>query len=255
MKKILYLIFAFLLFTACGSKSKSNSSELEDDPSELIEIEKRAYKDGHAYGSDDASDGKPYLTSCHTKSGYDFWGTKKQSQAWAKGFRRGYDDGYNEGKAAHNSEINNGQELEEYEINNVTVTTSNTPNTYSTPNVSNSTLHSDEKIYGDFYNYKETNDCVEGVVVYEGRGGYYIVETKQGYTILEDYSGTLFEDAMIRGELNQYNNKYIINRNKNQEIKVYIEDYMLSDRKAVEWMGKNNHLKSDDQGAYDANNQ
>ena len=30
---------------------------------------------------------------------------------------------------------------------------------------------------------------------------------------------------------------------------------MLSDRKAVEWMGKNNHLKSDDQGAYDANNQ
>ncbi len=245
MKKILYFLITLLLFTACGNKSKSNSSETEDDPAELLEIEKRAYKDGHAYGSDDASDGKPYLTSCHTKSAYDLWGTKKQSQAWAKGFRRGYDDGYNKGKTAQRTE---------YENSNVTVTTSSTPNTYSSPNASNGTLHSDERIYGDFYNYEETDDCVEGVVVYEGEDDYFIVETRKGYTIIDRRSGSLSEGHKVRGELNRSGSKYLFNRNRDSEVKVYIEDYALSDDDAIEWMGKNKHLKSKDQAAYNNNN-
>lgn len=134
------------------------------------------------------------------------------------------------------------------------VTVQSTPNTYSSPNISSGTLHSDERIYGDFYNYEETNDCVEGVVVYEGDDDYYIVETRKGYTILERRSGSLSEGHKVRGELNRYGNKYLINRNRDSEVKVYIEDYALSDDDALEWMGKNDHLKSDDQRAYDADN-
>lgn len=129
------------------------------------------------------------------------------------------------------------------------------PNTNSSPNnISNGSMHSDESISGNYYYYKETNECEEGVVVYEGRGGYYIVETKKGYIVLEDYSGTLYEGAMLRGELNQSTFKYIINRNRNQEIKVNIEDIMLSDVKALNWLGEHGKLKYDDQVVYDDNN-
>lgn len=131
---------------------------------------------------------------------------------------------------------------------------SNTSKPSYSPNLKSFSIHSEERITGNhsnYYNYKETNDCVEGVVVYEGKGCYYIVETRNGYTVMEDYSCSLFEGAEVRGELNQYNSKYLINRNNNQEIEVYIEDYMLSGKKALELLGKKNKLKSDDQEAYD----
>ena len=139
-----------------------------------------------------------------------------------------------------------------------TVTINSTPNTYPSnssysPDLSSGSIHSDESIHGDFYNYEETDACVEGVVVYEGTGDYYIVETRRGYTILERYSGRLDEGDKVRGELNKYNFKYLINKNKKSEVRVYIEDYMLSDDNALEWLGEHDHLKYDDQRAYDAN--
>ena len=70
---------------------------------------------------------------------------------------------------------------------------------------------------------------------------------------MEDYSGSLYEGAMLRGELNQYDSKYMINRNGNREIKVYIYDYMLSGEKALDKLGKLRKLKSDDQNVYDEN--
>ena len=121
------------------------------------------------------------------------------------------------------------------------------------PSINSGNIQSDGRVYGKFSNYEETDDCVEGIVVYEGRGDYYIVETRKGYTVLERYSGRLDEDDKVRGELNRYNFKYLINRNKDSEVKVYIEDYMLSEEKALEWMGENKHLKSRDQEAYDYN--
>ena len=51
--------------------------------------------------------------------------------------------------------------------------------------------------------------------------------------------------------LNQYLFKYIINRNRNDEVRVYIEDYMLSDKIALQWLGKHKKLKYRDQEAYD----
>ena len=144
-----------------------------------------------------------------------------------------------------------------------TVTIESTPNTYPSspsysPNLSSGSIHSEERItgsYSNYSNYEETDDCVEGVVVYEGDDDYYIVETRRGYTVLEVYSGILYEGNKVRGELNRYNFKYLINRNRNSEVKVYIEDYALSEDAAIEWLGEHDHLDDDDQRAYDANNQ
>lgn len=137
-------------------------------------------------------------------------------------------------------------------------TIESTPNTYSSPSVGSGSIHSEERItgsYSNYSNYEETDNCVEGVVVYEGDDDYYIVETRRGYTVLERRSGSLWEGHKVRGELNRYGTKYLINRNRDSEVRVYIEDYALSEDDALEWMGENDHLKDDDQEAYDAINQ
>ena len=144
-----------------------------------------------------------------------------------------------------------------------TVTIESTPNTYPSnpsysPNLSGGSIHSEERItgnYSNYSNYEETDNCLEGVVVYEGDDDYYIVETRRGYTVLERRYGILYEGHRVRGELNRYGTKYLINRNRESEVRVYIEDYALSEDDALEWMGENDHLKYDDQRAYDANNQ
>ena len=104
-------------------------------------------------------------------------------------------------------------------------------------------------------NYVETSQCVEGEVVYEGNNDYYIIITQKGCTIVERYSGRLDEGDKVRGELNKYKWTYIYNRKKKQEVKIYIEDYMLSERNSLMWMGKNKHLKSEDQKRFDSINE
>ncbi len=104
-------------------------------------------------------------------------------------------------------------------------------------------------------NYEETNSCVDGEVVYEGTGDYYIVETMSGYTIVERrLGGFLYEGDRVRGKLNSYSYTYIINKRNDTEVSIYIEDYMLSKDRAIEWMGSHNRLKSRDQDAYDMEN-
>lgn len=132
------------------------------------------------------------------------------------------------------------------------VTIGRKPNTFqSNPsysaNLSGGSIHSDERITDRYSNYEETSYCVEGVVVYEREDDYYIVETRRGYTVLERRSGILWEGHKIRGELNRYGTKYIINRNRDSEVRVYIENYALSEDDALEWMRENDHLKYDDQ--------
>lgn len=114
------------------------------------------------------------------------------------------------------------------------------PNTY---NYSHSESYSNDNEYCNYSNYEENDYCVDGVVVYEGADDYYIIETKKGYTVLEVYSGILYEGNRVRGELNHYNFKYIINKNRQSEVRVYIEDYMLSDEDALNWLRDNGHLK------------
>ena len=102
-----------------------------------------------------------------------------------------------------------------------------------------------------YHNYEETPSCEDGVVVYEGRGGFFVIETRRGFTVLETYSGYLCEGDKVRGELNKYNFRYIIKTRNDSEVRVYIDDYMLSGDRALEWLGEHNHLKYDDQEAYD----
>lgn len=118
--------------------------------------------------------------------------------------------------------------------------TETTPNTYS---YSYSESYSNNDEYSKYSNYEENDDCVDGVVVYEGGDDYYIIETRKGYTILEVYSGILYEGDRVRGELNKYRFKYIINKNRRTEVRVYIEDYMLSDEEALDWLRDNGHIK------------
>ena len=129
------------------------------------------------------------------------------------------------------------------------ITTSTTENTY--PTYSEESNHNNRRQYS---NYEETDDCVDGVVVYEGSDDYYIIETRRGLTVCETYPGWLSKGDKVRGELNKYNFKYILNKNRDSEVKIYIEDYMLSEESALKWLGEHDHLKSSDQDYYDSNN-
>lgn len=115
-------------------------------------------------------------------------------------------------------------------------------NSYSNLN-SYSTDNTYEEELNRYDNYKETDNCVDGIVVYEGDDDYYIVETRKGLTIIERYSGVLNEGDRIRGELNRYGFTYVIRKYSDTEVRIYIEDYMLSNDDALEWMRNNNHLR------------
>ena len=95
-----------------------------------------------------------------------------------------------------------------------------------------------------FANYEENSDCVDCVVVYEGRNDYYIIETREGFTILECYGVAYLDvDDVVRGPLNRYNFQYIINKRTKKETRVYIEDYMMSKEAAINWMKEHDKLK------------
>lgn len=204
----------------------------------------QGWKDGsngfvYGYGYDDKLKGLPKASKQERE---------EYQELYSKGYKIGYDKSYSEAKKEYDSKHREIQTNGNKDIQ-------SSPNSNPELQMNSGSIHSNEGIYGDYSNYEETDNCVEGVVVYEGDDDYYIVETRKGFTVLERYSGRLDEGDKVRGELNKYNFKYLINRNRSSEVKVYIEDYMLSDDSAVEWLGKNNHLKSDDQRIYNANNQ
>ena len=232
----------------CGGKKSSNDEMLAQICSNTYN---EGYNKGYHHGTEDGSSGNSYGESYNDVCYY----AEEPTKSYKEGYKKGYDEGYNAEKSEYDAELAKRVEiarqlLEDYENSEVTTSVSTTPNTYPSPSISSSTLQSNERVNGNYSNYKETSDCVEGVVVYEGTGDYYIVETRMGYTVLEVYSGILYEGDKVRGELNKYNFRYIINRNRNSEVRVYIEDYMLSDSRALEWLGEHDHLKYDDQSAY-----
>ncbi len=259
MKKFISILCCLCLVICYGCKDNKQiqfNIQMIDNDSQAA---------GSIQGWKDGKNGLPY------KYGYNdhlqWYSDEPESviaeyqEHYSIGYKKGYDEGYNQGKAKYNAELSKRQEAarqEVYDYDQISVTTTSTPNTYSSTqsyssNLNSGSIHSNEGVYGNFYNYKETDYCVEGVVVYEGTGDYFIVETRKGYTVLEVYSGILYEGDKVRGELNKYHFNYLINRNRNSEVKVYIEDYMLSDDRALEWLGEHEHLKSDDQKAYNYN--
>lgn len=104
-------------------------------------------------------------------------------------------------------------------------------------------------------NFIETFDCVGGEVVYQGSHDYYVVETAKGFTVCELYYGRLSVGDRLYGELNSYSFKYIFNKSSNSEVKVWIDDFMLSKDSAIKCLGSKGRLNPEDQKAFDSSQQ
>ena len=216
---------------------------------------------GYTQGYKDGLNGLPY------KYGYNdhhqWYGDEPESvmeeyqEHYSKGYKIGYDKGYNKGKAEYLAKQKATQSAQQntstYSDEDQYVSSSTNTSTRKlsfNPTIYNGYVRSDEPIYGDFYTYKETGYCVEGLVVYEGIGYYYIIKTDNGYTVLKAVSGRFDRGDNVRGELNQGAYNTVINRNGNFEASTYIEIYMVSLDRALEWLGDNSYLQAKDQTAY-----
>lgn len=100
--------------------------------------------------------------------------------------------------------------------------------------------------------FTETLDCVDGEVVYQGSQDYYVIETAKGFTICELYYGSLSVGDLLYGELNSYNFKYIFNKSSNSDVKVWIDDYMLSKDSAIKYLGSKGRLSPEEQKAFNS---
>lgn len=70
-----------------------------------------------------------------------------------------------------------------------------------------------------------------GIVVYNKSGcrSRFVVETNMGYAILEWYGGNdPLEGSQLVGDYESYGFKDIFNTTADSELRVYVEDYMLS---------------------------
>lgn len=83
-----------------------------------------------------------------------------------------------------------------------------------------------------------TTTPIKGEVIWEGKGcDFYIIETSQWYVLVEVYSGTLYEDDIVEGELHSYNFKYLKNKSRgDREVKVWVENYWSSKERCFEWL-------------------
>lgn len=82
-----------------------------------------------------------------------------------------------------------------------------------------------------------------GIVVYEGRLDTYVIYTKSGYCIVEVYSGYMEKDDFLLGRFNTYGFETLLNDNKKSSVRVYIEDWALSESAAYDWMERHNKLR------------
>ena len=237
-----------------GSKSVINSSKSEEFITYYLEDEKNDYIN---------------IFYNHTTNGIyveviGFYYKGERYSCWmSKG--EGIDEDYIErmyGKGTYvgtnvNTDIGSDNDLSS-DVYQYSTSTTYTSNSYNSPSISSGSIDSEERNtnnHSRYSNYEETDRCVDGVVVYEGDDDFYIVENRNGYTVLERYFGTLYEGQRVRGELNKYGFTYLLkNSNYDDEVKVHIEDYMLTKNKAIEWLGEKKHLKSDDQRDYDTYN-
>ena len=90
-----------------------------------------------------------------------------------------------------------------------------------------------------------------GFVAYEGSKNYYIVETSAGFTVLRALSGFLRETDFIRGDLNRFGMGTVTRMKGGFTVEVDVQQCMLTERMAVEWLGDRKLLKPRDQKTYD----
>jgi len=76
--------------------------------------------------------------------------------------------------------------------------------------------------------------AAKGEVMIE-KGDYFVVDTDNGYTVMERRSGGLINEGdKIVGNLNSYGFKDVYNLSNGNESRVYIEDYRMDEEKAIE---------------------
>jgi hypothetical protein len=76
---------------------------------------------------------------------------------------------------------------------------------------------------------------VKSVIVYKACRSQYVAENSMGYVFLEWYGGSDPEPGdVIIGELNSYGFKDVYNLGKDQEMRVWIDDYMLSKQRVID---------------------
>lgn len=120
---------------------------------------------------------------------------------------------YDYGIQQKESSVEQEDEDEEYELHDL-------PNpSYS---YDDEEMSEEERYFAHFSNFEPGYNDRKGVVVYEGQGDYYIIETTGGFVIAERYSGILYEDHTIYGPLHSYGFKYFIDLNRDSEVKLYI---------------------------------
>ena len=88
-------------------------------------------------------------------------------------------------------------------------------------------------------------------MAYEGSKNYYIVETSAGFTVLRALSGFLRETDFIRGDLNRFGMGTVTRLKGGFTVEVDVQQCMLTERMAVEWLGDRKLLKPRDQKTYD----
>ena len=60
-----------------------------------------------------------------------------------------------------------------------------------------------------------------------------IIETSSGYVLAEHYRGRFYEGRRVYGNLHSYGFKDV--KVSDNDARIYIEDYMASKEKAIEW--------------------
>ena len=76
--------------------------------------------------------------------------------------------------------------------------------------------------------------AAKGEVIHE-KGDYYVVDTGCSCSVVEWYGGSIpSEGDKIVGNLDSYGFKDVYNISSGQEIRVYVEDYLLDEDDAIE---------------------
>lgn len=85
-------------------------------------------------------------------------------------------------------------------------------------------------------------NTIQGRVIYEGRGDYYIVETQSYYVLLEPLCGWLNEGDILNGDLHSFGLKKVL-KNGKDVLDVDIEDYWSDINRCYDWLKDHDKLR------------
>ncbi len=103
----------------------------------------------------------------------------------------------------------------------------------------------------NYNKYEETDECINGIIVYEGDNDFYVVETGHDYYVIRVWVGMLNTGARVRGDFRNMNTTYILDQLTNNQIRIEILYKAFTAELAIDWMGRHSALHPFDQETYD----